>query len=970
MATRIICIGLFCVLLLTTLAQSYHSTAQAPVSDGKPDQIVLQPTTVGGETAQFAAGATTEYLSPPTQAPSPFTHMLVRRDAMVPPGAALTLFVRASTDGANWSDWGEVHVKDDLFSEKDGPDVVWGETIEVGAVGTHWQVRGVLTASPEGTMPVIRTIDVNTVDTNAFTPAAASNATEEFERNAANGGAPKPSVISRTGWGSPDGQGSRANPAYYPVNHITVHHSADSNSLYPSEPNWAARVRAFWSFHTHTRGWGDIGYNYVIDPNGVIYEGRAGGDDAVAFHDTANYGSMGVVVIGAYSSVTPTEASRNSLVKLMAWKAAQKDIDPLGSSYYYGCAISKYCKPFNAGAVTPNIAGHRQVTPGHTTCPGDAFMALMPGIRNQVKQLMSSGAPPGQNNGDLEIDELETSFARSAANWYEAACGAGGHTFYSYATDNPAESTNRATWRPNIPKTGTYRVFAHIPQGCGLAPPPYASRQAKYIINHAGGTAEKVVDQNTDTAWIDLGLYTFNQGESGAVELFDLTGEPYSQKRVLFFDSVKWVAESANDNVAVTNVAYDRTTLASGELLKVTFTVKNTGSTIAQGQAPHVDLTAGGGLNDLNNGYVYDQDECFLGNSAGSYPAFPKAGNRFRVMLGMPGWDASHTATCKGGAGDYPWRWGLNADLAPGQEQTIIGYVRFRAPGAYQLQAGLIQEYVKYFAKDTNPMTINVTPEKAQPDAAVYDGALNPAARVYRLGAIPDNFLGRTENPLSIPRGEYIGSFAWDGSYIDWFTGGPLNVTDNFMVEQTRAFVVPTNGTYTFRTVSDDGSWLWVNGKPVVVNHGLHGEKDVSGTIDLSAGVHTVAFKYFDRGGPASAGYSVKLPGSEVFTSVSDAISNSSGRLGMAFFQAPELVIAADDQGGVGVSRIRWSWDGAAWQESPGALLKTGRLDNGDYRLRYQSIDNAGNASDVRELAFKVDTNMVVHRSFLPLSSR
>jgi hypothetical protein len=66
-------------------------------------------------------------------------------------------------------------------------------------------------------------------------------------------------VVSRTGWGSPDGQGSRAQPSYYPVNHLVVHHTADSSTLLPGEPNWAARVRAEWSFHSITRGWGDVG---------------------------------------------------------------------------------------------------------------------------------------------------------------------------------------------------------------------------------------------------------------------------------------------------------------------------------------------------------------------------------------------------------------------------------------------------------------------------------------------------------------------------------------------------------------------------------------------------------------------------------------------------------------------------------------------------------------------------------------
>ena len=197
--------------------------------------------------------------------------------------------------------------------------------------------------------------------------------------------------------------------------------------------------------------------------------------------------------------------------------------------------------------------------------------------------------------------------------------------------------------------------------GLGLGPPPYASAQARYGIAYAGGSTSRVVDQNTSSEWVDLGAYPFNQGSGGAVELYDNTGESPNSGRVLFFDAVKWVPENAADtSVQLVGVQYDRNTVASGELLKVTFTVQNTGSATVYGQQPNIDLTAGGGLSGLENGYVYDQDECFNGNTVGSYPAYPKESNRFRVTLGVAGWDAGHADTCVRAAGDNPWRWGLN----------------------------------------------------------------------------------------------------------------------------------------------------------------------------------------------------------------------------------------------------------------------------------------------------------------------
>jgi hypothetical protein len=952
-------------LFLPFIAPPVATRAQPQQGDGRPDQAILRPS--GGPGLAAGSG----YLSAPTATAHPFTHMLLRQEAQVPEGAALTLAVRVSLDGTSWSDWHDVDYNDDLWQESDGPDVEWSETIDVGAEARFWQVRGQFTPAPSGELPVLRRVDVNTVDTQAFAPA---------QQAPANSAAlARPGVVSRSAWGCPDGQGSRVAPDYRSVTHMVVHHTADSNSLLPSEPNWAARVRAEWSFHTYTRGWGDVGYNYLIDPNGVVYEGRAGGDDAVAFHDTANYGSMGVVLIGTYATVPPTPSAQNALVSLLAWKAEQKGIDPLGSSYYYGCAYSRYCYPYNLGAIVPNIAGHRQVTPGHTSCPGDQSMAYLPGIRNRVAQALS-GAP--SDNGDLTIDEFESSFARSSANWHEANCGFDGHTYWTYATDNPAESNNSATWRPNIPATDLYHVYVHIPQGCGLAPPPYASQQAKYTITNADGTKDITVDHNRPDAWVDLGAYTFNKGTGGSVTLSDLTGEPFDQQKVVFFDAIRWVRDTGEPGAQV-SLAFDRTTIASGELLKVTFTIKNTSSdsTILRGQAPRLDMAGGADPSDLENGYVYDQDECFNSNTSGSYPAFPKEDDRFRVVLGMPSWDKRPNNSCAGPTSDYPWRWGLNADLSPGHQQTIIGYVRFREPGTYIVQGGVVQEYVKYFQQGVNATSITVTPERTPPAVTSYDAMLNPIAQVYRLVDIPDNFLARTHNPLSIARGDYIGSFVWNGTYSDWSAGGPLpGLADDFVVEQVRSFIAPTAGEYTFGVSSDDGSWLWVDGALVLDNSGLHSDQAelqsgdstsaLTKTINLSAGAHTLAFKYFERRGLAAAGYSIQMPGEAQLHPLTDGLSGGARQVGSAFVDNPNIRIAVDDLGGTGVAHIVWSLNGTAMPDADGGLLETGRLQNGASRLTYQGVDQAGNQGEQYQLNFSVNTDLVVSNVYLPIVAR
>lgn len=959
---RPVIIGLFSgVLALVLVANNHDASAAADRVTGRPTQTVLtiDPTAEGASLRSIGDG----YLSPVTEAEQPFTHLLLRWEAFEPISDTLTLQVRVSADNQTWTEWVIVPEDPDLWVPQDGDQVYWSQVIYAGEDARFWQVRASMIPAPDGRMPELRRIEMNTVDARFGAPSPRADLDSGATRDAALAGVSKPNVVSRTAWGSPDGQGSRVRPAYYPVNHIVVHHTADANSLTGREQNWSDRVRAIWSFHTFTRGWGDVGYNFLIDPNGVIYEGRSGGDDAVAFHDTGNYGSMGVVLIGTYANVDPTPAAQESLVGLLSWKAAQKGIDPLGRSYYYGCDVSRYCRPYAAGAVVQNIAGHRQVTPGHTSCPGDRLLNLLPSIRNRVKARIDSGGGSSQHpdNGDLLIDELEQeAFAYSDANWYSAACGYGGHTFFTYATDTQTQSTNSATWRPTIPEDGTYRIYAHIPQGCGLGSPPYATSKATYHIRHADGNATKTVDHNTAEEWVDLGIYRFTKGTDGAVELDDNTGEPFSQRKVIFFDSIKWVPET-RVQVDLVNVAYDRTTVAAGELLKVTFTVKNNSDVIVYGQDPQAGTQPGGAF-DPANGYVYDEGECFLGREGQNYPAYPKETERFRVTLGP----TNRSVACDGNPGGYPWRWGINGALEPGETRDIIGYVRFREPGSVTLQAGIIQEYVRYHTQGAATSSITVTPEKFAPLPMSYDGSLQPQAHVYELGAVPDNFLARTRNPLSIPGGSYVGSFAWDGTTRDWGGGGPLGQTDMFVVEQTRVFLAPTTGSYTFRITSDDGSWLWIDGREVVVNHGLHATTEATGTITLDAGPHVLAFKYFERTGMAAAGYAVQMPGSTTFVAPPDGVGGSVTRFGSTFVTLPDLTLAADDLGGSGMAHLRYSWDGANWFDGPGGLLRLGRLVDGTYRLRYQAVDNSGNTSAVQELAFTVNSKLEIHRLYTP----
>jgi len=200
----------------------------------------------------------------------------------------------------------------------------------------------------------------------------------------------KPVVVSRTEWECPDGNESPGwTQQYANVTHILIHHTATPNT----DTDWPARVRSIWNYHTYDRGWGDVGYNYLIDPNGIIYEGRAGGDDVIAGHVSGhNTGTMGVAFLGTFSDVEPTDAALDSVELLIAWKSSQKGIEPLESSTDY------------AGSYYANIAGHRDLAA--TECPGEDLYGLLPTIRQNVYEIIQ-GCPAGDADCDGSVSDFE-----------------------------------------------------------------------------------------------------------------------------------------------------------------------------------------------------------------------------------------------------------------------------------------------------------------------------------------------------------------------------------------------------------------------------------------------------------------------------------------------------------------------------------------------------------------------------------
>jgi len=149
---------------------------------------------------------------------------------------------------------------------------------------------------------------------------------------------------------------------------------AGSNSV----SNWPARASSIWNYHTSNQ-WCDIAYNWLIDPNGVLYEGRGGGNNVRGGHACGiNTNTMGVCVMGNYQTVNPTSASLSKLVELLAWKCGDSNINPTTSSYH---------PP--SGLNLNHICGHRDGC--STSCPGNLLYAQLPNVRTDVASYISNG---------------------------------------------------------------------------------------------------------------------------------------------------------------------------------------------------------------------------------------------------------------------------------------------------------------------------------------------------------------------------------------------------------------------------------------------------------------------------------------------------------------------------------------------------------------------------------------------------
>ncbi|MEW1960727.1 N-acetylmuramoyl-L-alanine amidase [Kineococcus sp. NPDC059986] len=228
-------------------------------------------------------------------------------------------------------------------------------------------------------------------------PVAATRAAQTLSTTAATttaAGVGAPAVRSRAEWGA-DESLRLADPEVADTLHAAVvHHTADGGSY--SRAEVPAVIRGMYRYHTQTLGWNDLGYNFVVDRFGQVWEGRAGGvtRPVVGAHAGGfNSGTVGVSMMGDFSSVAPTSECLASVAAVIAWKFALHDLDARGRAVLTsaGGGTARYAAGRTVEVAA--ISAHRDL--GFTACPGDVGYGRMGEVRDRVAALLGSAPRSG-----------------------------------------------------------------------------------------------------------------------------------------------------------------------------------------------------------------------------------------------------------------------------------------------------------------------------------------------------------------------------------------------------------------------------------------------------------------------------------------------------------------------------------------------------------------------------------------------
>jgi hypothetical protein len=370
----------------------------------------------------------------------------------------IALEVRTATDGA-WSTWSELEYHDEHAPDpatEEGRDTRPGtDPLFVGEVD-QVQLRAVAEDGLPDDMSLAvvapgRASDVARqapgVDAEGADEDADPGASEEaIELQAATTTAPRPKIYTREQWGA-DERLRDGRPSYGSISAGFVHHTVNANDY--SRGDVPGIIRSIYAYHTRSRGWSDIGYNFVVDKFGRIWEGRYGGvaRPVIGAHTLGyNEDSFAMSAIGNYETARPSEAMLKAYGALFAWKLGLEGIDPMDRSQNV------------SGDTFRAINGHRDA--GSTACPGRHLYAQLPDIRSYAEAATEPEPEPvtlRQVDSDLAGSRYPDLVVRRAADGRGMVLPTGGLTGFDAPVTLARSGWGRRTFLATPDLTGDGR---------------------------------------------------------------------------------------------------------------------------------------------------------------------------------------------------------------------------------------------------------------------------------------------------------------------------------------------------------------------------------------------------------------------------------------------------------------------------------------------------------------------------------
>ena len=387
-------------------------------------------------------------------------------------GSRVRAQVRARRRGGGWTRWTTLHAAGDHGPDAGrgaaGTDPVW-----TGAAD-EFQLR--LNGRP-------RALRARFVRSGPAARAARRRALLAHSARRRQTGAPP--IIPRSQWGG-DSVPPRTGPAYGQVQLAFVHHTVNANDYGPEDS--VAIVLGIARYHRDHNGWNDIGYNFLVDQYGQIFEGRAGGIELAIVGAQAqgfNSVSTGAACIGTFTAVAPPPAAIDALARLLGWKLSVHRVPTQGTVGVTSAGGETNRYPAGTPVTFERIAGHRD---GNATeCPGDLLYAGLPDLRVRAAQYAGPLAGVTLRAAATRLRGVSSAALSGVLRFADGSAPGGAPIDILYASAGSAFSpvarvrcAADGQWSTTIdlPQTGT--VAARFPGDAARA--PLESRPLKITI--------------------------------------------------------------------------------------------------------------------------------------------------------------------------------------------------------------------------------------------------------------------------------------------------------------------------------------------------------------------------------------------------------------------------------------------------------------------------------------------------------